>query len=157
MYAIRSYYEARHFDVTPRVAMLSFSNFGSVQHPLTLKVKKATELVKEWAPELTVDGEIQANVALDPEIVKNQYPFSNLKGDANVFIFPDLQSGNITYKMLAKLGNAVAVGPILMGRITSYNVCYTKLLRGLGRRARLIFNSTFPNPNKIITARNEIV
>lgn len=95
--------------------MLSFSNFGSVQHPLTLKVKKATALVKEWAPELTVDGEIQANVALDPEIVKNQYPFSNLKGDANIFIFPDLQSGNITYKMLAKLGSAVAVGPILMG------------------------------------------
>ena len=72
-------------------------------------------MVKEWAPELTVDGEIQANVALDPEIVKNQYPFSNLKGDANVFIFPDLQSGNISYKMLAKLGGAVAVGPILMG------------------------------------------
>nr|WP_319393237.1 NADP-dependent malic enzyme [uncultured Desulfobacter sp.] len=106
---------ARHFDVTPRVAMLSFSNFGSAYHPLTVKVQKATALVKENAPELTVDGEIQANVALDPDIVKNQYPFSDLKGDANVFIFPDLNSGNITYKMLAKLGNAVAVGPILMG------------------------------------------
>jgi len=113
--AILASEQAQHFDVTPRVAMLSFSNFGSAYHPLTLKVKKATALVKEWAPELTVDGEIQANVALDPDIVKNQYPFSSLKGDANVFIFPDLQSGNITYKMLAKLGNAVAVGPILMG------------------------------------------
>jgi len=113
--AILAAEQARRFDIKPRVAMLSFSNFGSAQHPLTQKVKKATELVKERAPELTVDGEIQANVALDPEIVKNQYPFSNLKGDANVFIFPDLQSGNITYKMLAKLGNAVAVGPILMG------------------------------------------
>lgn len=113
--AILAAEQAQRFDITPRVAMLSFSNFGSAQHPLTQKVKKATELVKERAPELTVDGEIQANVALDPEIVKSQYPFSNLKGDANVFIFPDLQSGNITYKMLAKLGNAVAVGPILMG------------------------------------------
>jgi malate dehydrogenase (oxaloacetate-decarboxylating)(NADP+) len=113
--AILAAEQARRFDIKPRVAMLSFSNFGSAQHPLTQKVKKATELVKERAPELTVDGEIQANVALDPEIVKSQYPFSNLKGDANVFIFPDLQSGNITYKMLAKLGNAVAVGPILMG------------------------------------------
>jgi malate dehydrogenase (oxaloacetate-decarboxylating)(NADP+) len=113
--AILAAEQAQRFDITPRVAMLSFSNFGSVQHPLTQKVKKATELVKERAPELTVDGEIQANVALDPEIVKSQYPFSNLRGDANVFIFPDLQSGNITYKMLAKLGSAVAVGPILMG------------------------------------------
>ncbi|NDY70551.1 NADP-dependent malic enzyme [Desulfobacter hydrogenophilus] len=113
--AILASEQARYFDITPRVAMLSFSNFGSAYHPLTLKVQKATALVKKWAPELTVDGEIQANVALDPDIVKNQYPFSNLKGDANVFIFPDLQSGNITYKMLAKLGNAVAVGPILMG------------------------------------------
>jgi malate dehydrogenase (oxaloacetate-decarboxylating)(NADP+) len=113
--AILAAEQAQHFDITPRVAMLSFSNFGSVQHPLTLKVKKATELVKEWAPGLTVDGEIQANVALDPDIVKNQYPFSKLKGDANIFIFPDLQSGNISYKMLAKLGDAVAVGPILMG------------------------------------------
>nr|WP_320040878.1 NADP-dependent malic enzyme [uncultured Desulfobacter sp.] len=113
--AILASEHARHFDITPRVAMLSFSNFGSAYHPLTLKVKKATALVKETAPDLTVDGEIQANVALDPEIAKNQYPFSGLKGNANVFIFPDLQSGNITYKMLAKLGNAVAVGPILMG------------------------------------------
>nr|WP_319491428.1 NADP-dependent malic enzyme [uncultured Desulfobacter sp.] len=113
--AILAAEHARHFDVTPRVAMLSFSNFGSTYHPLTVKVKKATALVKEKAPGLTVDGEIQANVALDPDIVKNQYPFSDLKGDANIFIFPDLNSGNITYKMLAKLGNAVAVGPILMG------------------------------------------
>jgi malate dehydrogenase (oxaloacetate-decarboxylating)(NADP+) len=113
--AILAAEHAQHFDVTPRVAMLSFSNFGSAYHPLPQKVKKATALVKERVPELTVDGEIQANVALDPDIVKNQYPFSDLKGNANVFIFPDLQSGNITYKMLAKLGNAVAVGPILMG------------------------------------------
>ena len=82
---------------------------------LTLKVKRATRLVKEWAPGLVVDGEVQANVALDPELIAKQYPFSKLKGDANVFIFPDLQSGNIAYKLLHKLGGADTVGPILMG------------------------------------------
>jgi malate dehydrogenase (oxaloacetate-decarboxylating)(NADP+) len=106
---------ARHFDIEPRVAMLSFSNFGSAEHPLTVKVKRATAMVKQMDPNLTVDGEIQANVALDPELVERQYPFSKLKGNANCFIFPDLQSGNICYKMLHKLGGAETVGPILMG------------------------------------------
>ncbi len=106
---------ARHFDIEPRVAMLSFSNFGSAEHPLTIKVKRATAMVKRMDPELTVDGEIQANVALDPELVERQYPFSKLKGNANCFIFPDLQSGNIAYKLLHKLGGAETVGPILMG------------------------------------------
>jgi malate dehydrogenase (oxaloacetate-decarboxylating)(NADP+) len=113
--AILTAQKARHFEVEPRVAMLSFSNFGSAEHPLTLKVKRATALVKEWAPDLVVDGEIQANVALDPELTALQYPFSKLKGDANVLIFPDLQSGNISYKLLNKLGGAETVGPILMG------------------------------------------
>ncbi|AMV72042.1 bifunctional malic enzyme oxidoreductase/phosphotransacetylase [Desulfuromonas sp. DDH964] len=113
--AILTAKKARHFDVEPKVAMLSFSNFGSAEHPLTLKVKRATALVKEWAPDLIVDGEIQANVALDPELTAIQYPFSKLKGDANVLIFPDLQSGNICYKLLNKLGGAETVGPILMG------------------------------------------
>jgi len=107
--------QARNFDVVPRVAMLSFSNFGSVMHPLTVKVQKATAMVKELDPDLIVDGDIQANVALDPDLIERQYPFSKLKGDANVFVFPDLQSGNISYKLLNKLGGAEAVGPILMG------------------------------------------
>jgi malate dehydrogenase (oxaloacetate-decarboxylating)(NADP+) len=106
---------ARHFDIEPRVAMLSFSNFGSAEHPLTVKVKRATAMVKQLDPELVVDGEVQANVALDPELVERQFPFSKLKGNANCFIFPDLQSGNICYKMLHKLGGAETVGPILMG------------------------------------------
>ncbi|TLM69292.1 MAG: NADP-dependent malic enzyme [Deltaproteobacteria bacterium] len=106
---------ARHFDIEPRVAMLSFSNFGSAEHPLTLKVKRATAMVKQLDPNLIVDGEVQANVALDPELVERQYPFSKLKGNANCFIFPDLQSGNIAYKLLHKLGGAETVGPILMG------------------------------------------
>ena len=113
--AILTAAKASHFEVEPRVAMLSFSNFGSTEHPLTLKVKRATELVKERVPDLVIDGEIQANVALDPELIETQYPFSTLKGNANVLIFPDLQSGNITYKLLIKLGGAEAVGPILMG------------------------------------------
>jgi len=113
--AILTASKARHFDIEPKVAMLSFSNFGSTNHPLTTKVKKATSLVKEQEPDLVVDGEIQANVALDPDLTEKQYPFSQLKGDANVFIFPDLQSGNISYKLLNKLGEAEAVGPILMG------------------------------------------
>jgi malate dehydrogenase (oxaloacetate-decarboxylating)(NADP+) len=113
--AILTAQKARQFDFEPKVAMLSFSNFGSAPHPLTIKVKKATALVKAHDPELIVEGEIQANVALDPELVEKQYPFSKLKGDANVFIFPDLQSGNIAYKLLHKLGGAEQIGPILMG------------------------------------------
>ena len=106
---------ASHFDIEPRVAMLSFSNFGSAEHPLTVKVKRATAMVKHLDPNLVVDGEVQANVALDPELVEKQFPFSKLKGNANCFIFPDLQSGNICYKLLHKLGGAETVGPILMG------------------------------------------
>jgi len=113
--AILTAQEARNFDFEPKVAMLSFSNFGSAITPTTSKVAKATALVKQQAPDLVVEGEIQANVALDPELVANQYPFSALKGDANVFVFPDLQSGNISYKLLNKLGDAESVGPILMG------------------------------------------
>ncbi len=107
--------KVRQFDIVPKVAMLSFSNYGSSTEPQALKVKKATALVKQLDPELIVDGEVQANVALDPELTEKQYPFSMLKGDANVFIFPDLQSGNISYKLLNKLGGAEAIGPILMG------------------------------------------
>ena len=113
--AILAAKEVRKFDIEPKIAMLSFSNFGSTNHPSAKKVKKATALVKQQAPELIVDGEIQANVALDPALTEAQYPFSMLKGDANVFIFPDLQSGNISYKLLSKLGGAEAIGPILMG------------------------------------------
>ncbi len=82
--AILAAEEARQFDIEPKVAMLSFSNFGSTNHPSAQKVKKATALVKQQAPELIVDGEIQANVALDPDLTEEQYPFSMLKGDANV-------------------------------------------------------------------------
>ncbi|MBI5657802.1 MAG: NADP-dependent malic enzyme [Geobacter sp.] len=107
--------KARLLDIEPKIAMLSFSNFGSVQHPQTIKVKKAAEIVKQRAPELTVDGEMQADTAVMPEILTENYPFASLKGAANILIFPDLNSGNICYKLLTRLGGADAIGPILMG------------------------------------------
>jgi len=105
----------RRFGEEPKVAMLSFSNFGSTRHPLAEKVKKAVEIVKAKMPELIVDGEMQADTAVVPEILNQTYPFSKLREKANVLIFPDLQSGNIAYKLMERLGGAKAVGPILMG------------------------------------------
>jgi malate dehydrogenase (oxaloacetate-decarboxylating)(NADP+) len=106
----------------PRIAMLSFSNFGSSKHEKTLKMKRATELVKRDEPDLMIDGEMQADTAMIPEIIEGTYPFSTLKGGANVLIFPDLQSANIAYKLSAHLGKADAVGPILMGLKKSAHV-----------------------------------
>ena len=106
---------ARRFDVTPRVAMLSFSNFGSTNHPLCQKMRRATELVKHRDTSLMIDGEIMADTAVVPEILERDYPFSPLKGGANVLIFPDLASANIAYKLLMRIGGAEAIGPILLG------------------------------------------
>jgi malate dehydrogenase (oxaloacetate-decarboxylating)(NADP+) len=106
---------ARRFDVEPHVAMLSFSNFGSAKHPLVDKVREATKIVKQKDPNLVVDGEMQADTAVVPEILESIYPFNTLKSKANVLIFPDLQSGNVAYKLLQRLGGAEAIGPILMG------------------------------------------
>ena len=113
--AISAAETAERFNVKPRVALLSFSNFGSTRHPLADKVRRAVELVKKRAPSLMVDGEMQADTAITPDIIEQTYPFSSLKGGANVLIFPNLESGNIAYKLLAGLGGADAVGPILMG------------------------------------------
>jgi malate dehydrogenase (oxaloacetate-decarboxylating)(NADP+) len=106
---------ARRFDLTPRVAMLSFSSFGSVDHPICTKVRKAVELLRYADPMLIVDGEIAADDAVSPEIIEQQYPFSALKGGANVLIFPDLASANLATKLLAKIGGGEVIGPILMG------------------------------------------
>jgi malate dehydrogenase (oxaloacetate-decarboxylating)(NADP+) len=106
---------ARRFNVMPRVAMLSFSSFGSVDHPICTKVRKAVQLLHYADPTLIVDGEITADDALSPDVIEQRYPFSTLKGGANVLIFPDLASANTAYKLLAKIGGAETIGPILMG------------------------------------------
>jgi malate dehydrogenase (oxaloacetate-decarboxylating)(NADP+) len=109
--------EVRRFDVEPRVAMLSFSNFGSTRHPLADKVRQAVEIVKRRNPDFIIDGEMQANTAVTPEIIDEVYPFSPLKGTggANVLIFPNLEAGNVAYKLLQTLSGVDAIGPILMG------------------------------------------
>ncbi len=106
---------ARRFNVKPRVAMLSFSNFGSTPHPLTEKVQRAVKLVQEADPTLMVDGEMMADTAVEPGILEETYPFSKLRGGANVLVFPDLTSANTCYKLLSWIGGAQKIGPILMG------------------------------------------
>jgi malate dehydrogenase (oxaloacetate-decarboxylating)(NADP+) len=113
--AIMAAEKVKSFDVEPRVAMLSFSNFGSTRHPHAEKVAKATDLVKRRMPSLMVDGEMMADTAVSPDILESLYPFSTLKGGANVLVCPNLESANISYKLLAKLGGAEMVGPILLG------------------------------------------
>ena len=114
--------EARFFDIEPRVAMLSFSNFGSNNHPDAVKVREATRLVKLRRPDILIDGEMQADTAVVPEIVDESFPFCEIKGGANVLIFPDLQSANICYKLMQRMGGAEAIGPILIGMNKPINV-----------------------------------
>jgi len=113
--ALCTVHMARRFDITPRVAMLCFSSFGSVDHPICSKVRKAVDLLHYADPTLIVDGEIAADDAVSPEIIDQQYPFSSLKGGANVLIFPDLVSANTATKLLAKIGGGELIGPLLMG------------------------------------------
>ena len=113
--AILAAEKVRGLDMEPRIAMLSFSNFGSTNHPLAEKVRRAVDLVKKRAPNLVVDGEMQADAAVTPDIISEFFPFSTLKQPANILICPDLTSANIAYKLLWRLGGAVAIGPILMG------------------------------------------
>ena len=105
---------ARRFDIDPRVAILSFSSFGSTKHPQCEKVRRAVELLHRADPTLMADGELMADDAVSADL-EQTYPFSCLKGGANVLIFPDLDSANITYKLLQKLGGGETLGPILMG------------------------------------------
>jgi malate dehydrogenase (oxaloacetate-decarboxylating)(NADP+) len=106
------------------VAFLSFSNFGSAPHPLSNKVRDAVKLTKVRRPDLVVDGEMQADTAVVSEIITERYPFSAVK-DANVLVFPSLESANIAYKLLARLGNAKAIGPILLGMGAPVHVLQT--------------------------------
>jgi malate dehydrogenase (oxaloacetate-decarboxylating)(NADP+) len=106
---------ARRFDVEPRVALLSFSNFGSSRHESSDRVRLAVEMIHRRCPDLLVDGEMQADTAVLPERIGTTYPFSPLRGGANVLVFPSLDAGNIAYKLLASLGGMQLIGPILMG------------------------------------------
>ena len=126
---------AARFDFEPKAAMLSFSNFGSVSHPSAKRAREAVEIVQRERPDLLIDGEMHADVALDRDQGKRFYPHSVIDGDANVLIFPDLASGNIGYKLLEHLADAEAVGPILVGMkhpvVVSYQAASVQTLVNL--------------------------
>ncbi|MFI5310766.1 MAG: NADP-dependent malic enzyme [Gemmatimonadales bacterium] len=111
-----------NFGQVPKVALLSFSNFGSVMHPEAKKMADAVKIIRERRPTLVVDGEMQADTAFSEEVLASRYPFSKLKEAANVLIFPNLSAGNIAYKLLTQLGGATAIGPILVGMANPVHV-----------------------------------
>jgi malate dehydrogenase (oxaloacetate-decarboxylating)(NADP+) len=120
--AILSSEIARYFGITPRIALLSFSNFGAVRNAQTAKVRKAAERVRELRPDLVVDGEMQVGTALNESLATRAFPQSRIHGDANVLIFPELNSGNIGYKLLQNLGSADVIGPIHLGMKQPVNI-----------------------------------
>lgn len=105
----------KEFDITPKVAMLSYSNFGSSDTPSPAKVARATALIKDMAPDLEVEGEMQANLAFNTALREELFPFSALKGEPNILIFPDLNAANIAYKLFMRLAEVDTIGPILVG------------------------------------------
>jgi malate dehydrogenase (oxaloacetate-decarboxylating)(NADP+) len=125
----------KFFDYEPRVAVLSYSNFGSSKGPIPEKAAETVRKARQKWPELIIDGDIQANVAINKEIIEANYPFSDLcKNPANTLIFPDLASGNIAYKLLMEIGSSEAIGPILMGMKKPVHVLQ------VGSSSREIFN-----------------
>ncbi len=113
---------ARHFDVKPRIAFLSYSNFGSAQGAEPAKMRRAMDLAHARRPELEMDGEMQVDAALVTEERTERFPFSRLEGDANVLIFPSLDAANIAYKLLWRFGGAEVIGPLLLGMNQAVNV-----------------------------------
>ena len=127
--------EVKHFGITPVIAMLSYSNFGSSSSPEAKLVASARDIVKQKDPTLIVDGELQANVAFNKEILKDNYPFSELVNqEVNTLIFPNLAAGNVAYNLLQEIGNADAIGPILLGLRKPVHILQ------LGSQVRSIFN-----------------
>ena len=127
--------EVRQFNITPRIAMLSYSNFGSSNSPEAKLVRQARELVKEKDSSLICDGEVQGILAFNKEILQENYPFTELlKGEVNTLIFPNLAAGNIAYNLLQEVGGADGIGPILLGLNKPVHVLQ------LGSSVRSIFN-----------------
>ena len=122
--AIQTAKVARYFHVTPKVAMLSFSNFGSVRHPEAEKVREAVSLIKTQDPYLCVDGEMQADMALSKDLQQDLFPFCELKGAANVLIFPSLSAGLLASKLLCHVGKAEKIGPLTLGLSKPVNVLH---------------------------------
>jgi malate dehydrogenase (oxaloacetate-decarboxylating)(NADP+) len=114
--------KAAFFDIKPRIAMISFSNFGSTRHPDAMTVEEGVRLANLKKPDLVIDGEMQADTALSEGIMKRLYPFNRLRTPANVLIFPNLDAGNAAFKILEHAGGAKAVGPLLMGLSRPFNV-----------------------------------
>ncbi|MEO8413661.1 MAG: NADP-dependent malic enzyme [Ginsengibacter sp.] len=127
--------EVKNFGITPCIAMISYSNFGSSNSPEAKLVAQAREIVKQKEPSLIVDGEVQANVAFNKEVIKDNYPFSELiDKDVNVLIFPNLAAGNVAYNLLQEVGGFDAIGPILLGLSKPVHILQ------LGSQVRSIFN-----------------
>jgi malate dehydrogenase (oxaloacetate-decarboxylating)(NADP+) len=127
--------EVKHFNLVPRIAMLSYSNFGTSNSPEARLVAQATEIIKQKAPELIVDGEMQASIALNNDILRENYPFSSLVDqEVNTLIFPNLAAGNVAYNLLKEVGGADAIGPILLGLKKPVHVLQ------LGSSVRNIYN-----------------
>jgi malate dehydrogenase (oxaloacetate-decarboxylating)(NADP+) len=120
--AIQTAELARYFEITPRIAMLSYSTYGSAAGKAPTKMRDAADLVRQRRPELEVDGEVQASIALNGDVRRAEFPFSKLTDDANVFVFPDLGAANLSYSLLERLGGAETIGPVLLGMHRPVNI-----------------------------------
>jgi malate dehydrogenase (oxaloacetate-decarboxylating)(NADP+) len=155
--AIHAARVAEYFRIQPRIAMLSYTNFRS-RGESPSKMKAAAEIVKKRYPHLIVDGEMQADTAVNPDIVERIFPFCEVKNGANILIFPNLDAGNISYKLVQQLGGGEVIGPFLMGirkpanvlqrTCTVDDIVNTVALTALEAQAFLEASSTYPGPGE---------
>jgi phosphate acetyltransferase len=147
--AVESAATAKAFGIDPRVALLSFSTKGSASGPMVTKVHEATEKAKKLAPDLPIDGELQFDAAFVPSVGAQKAPGSDVAGHATVFVFPELQSGNIGYKIAQRLGGFTAVGPILQG----LNQPVSDLSRGASTED--VYQTALVTAMQVLAARND--